>query len=210
MGGQVRSGGGPRRSDTITRGPWGGDAALAAFLSGCRLLAEEGILWGPVSRLLCRAYASDELPPLEFVTSARCVVLRGDRVLALVAAPQERDEVHIMPGGRREPGETLEQTMRRELLEETGWEVGAARLLGVVVFRHQTPRPSGYPFPYPQFAQVIYAADALAHRPEAMMPDEIDGEAVFVPVAQAHEMPIPSWQRAFLTLAAGPGDGEAE
>jgi ADP-ribose pyrophosphatase YjhB (NUDIX family) len=210
VGGQVRSSGGARRSDAIADGQGGSDAALAAFLTRCRLLVEEGIIWGPASRFLCRAYAADELPPLGLVTSVRCILLRANTVLALARAPADRDEAHIVPGGRREPGETPEQTMRRELLEETGWEVGAARLLGVVVFRHQAPRPSGYPFPYPQFVQVIYTANALAHRPEAMIPDEIDGEAVFIPVAQAHEMRISSWQRAFLRLAlAASAGGEA-
>ena len=208
MGGEIRPTGRRPRLNAIERGPARARAELAAFLSHCRLLVEEGIIWGSASHFLCRAYAADELPPPDLVTSVRCVVLRGDTVLVLMRVPEEQDGAHIMPGGRREPGETMEQTMRREVLEETGWEVGVARLLGVIVYRHQTPRPPGYPFPYPEFVQVIYTAEAVAHHPEAIIPDEIDGEAVFVPVARAREMRISAWQRAFLHLAvAGRGDG---
>jgi hypothetical protein len=74
---------------------------------------EEGIIWGPATRFLCRAYASDELPPLDLVTSVRCIVLRGRAVLALIRVPEDRDEAHIMPGGRRETGASVEQTLRR-------------------------------------------------------------------------------------------------
>ena len=207
MGGEVRPGGRPSRSDTLGSGPAGVGVDLAAFIARCRPLVEEGIIWGPASRFLCRAYAAGELPPLDVVTSVRCIVLRGDTVLALIRAPEDEDEAHVVPGGRREPGETPEQTVRRELLEETGWEVGPARLLGVIVYRHVLPRPPGFPFPYPEFVQVIYAAEAVAHHPGAMLPDEVDGEAVFVPIARAYEMRISRWQREFLKLAVGgPGD----
>jgi 8-oxo-dGTP pyrophosphatase MutT (NUDIX family) len=38
----------------------------------------------------------------------------------------------IIPGGRVEPGETVEETAVRELLEETGLEVRPLRVLGVL------------------------------------------------------------------------------
>ncbi|MEP6909055.1 MAG: NUDIX domain-containing protein [Actinomycetota bacterium] len=43
----------------------------------------------------------------------------------------DSDYTAIVPGGRIEPGETVEETMARELVEETGLEVRLLRHLGV-------------------------------------------------------------------------------
>jgi ADP-ribose pyrophosphatase YjhB (NUDIX family) len=177
---------------------------LAAFLSGRRPLAEEGIIW-PAARLICRAYACEELPPLDPVTSVRCIVRREGNVLVLSRTTGDGDECHIVPGGRREAGAAIEETLRREVLEETGWTVGEPRFLGVVVFRHVLPRPREYAFPYPEFAQLVFTAEALAHHPEAMAPDEIDGEATFMAIERAQEMRLSAWQREFLKLAVDGG-----
>jgi hypothetical protein len=56
-------------------------------------------------------YLSHELPPLPYVTSVRSLVRRGDMVLLV----RNRDGHHILPGGRREEGETVEATVRRRV-----------------------------------------------------------------------------------------------
>ena len=174
-------------------------AEAAAYFAGHEPVAEERVLWPSGTELAITCYLLDELPLLDLVTSVRCIVLRRDEVLVVhtEAGP------HILPGGRREPGETVEQTLRRELLEETGWTVTAPRLIGCLRLRHLTPRPVDYPYPYPEFHHLIYAAEAASHHPERMVADPSDGPATFAPVEAARGLLLESHQRALLDAALG-------
>jgi hypothetical protein len=135
---------------------------LADFLSAHTPQAQHDVRWGEREelRLQVTTYLCDRLPPRELVTSARAVVLRDGCVL-VVRDPGGR---HIIPGGRCEPDETLEQTVQREALEETGWAVVVLGLLGVLRFRHRSPKPAGYPYPYPEF----YRPSIVPLRPASM------------------------------------------
>jgi len=65
---------------------------------------------------------------LPVVVAAGVLVRRGDAVLL----QRRRDDgTWGLPGGGLHPGETLEQTARRELLEETGLTAGELRLVDV-------------------------------------------------------------------------------
>jgi len=95
-----------------------GSIALTNFLSRRRPLCEEVTVWGSGQfPLRVVSYFCTELPPLEFITSVRAIVIKDGQVLVL----RDTEETHIVPGGRCEPGETLAETLRREILEETGW-----------------------------------------------------------------------------------------
>src|SRR5689334_20606262 len=101
--------------------------------------AEEVVEWPPL-QFRVRTYLSKRLPPLDLISSVRAVVLSGDRILVV----QDPISVHILPGGRREAGETLLQTLQREVLEEIGWAIRDMRLLGLVHFHHLSPKPADY------------------------------------------------------------------
>jgi ADP-ribose pyrophosphatase YjhB (NUDIX family) len=61
------------------------------------------------------------------------VVIVEDRAILLVRRGHPPDEgTWSLPGGRCEPGETVEVTARREAREETGLEVVLERVLGTV------------------------------------------------------------------------------
>ncbi len=63
--------------------------------------------------------------PIEAVS----VIARdGERFLLVRRGRPPAFDLHAFPGGRVEPGETLEQAARRELREETGLEAGALSL----------------------------------------------------------------------------------
>jgi 8-oxo-dGTP pyrophosphatase MutT (NUDIX family) len=133
-------------------------------------------------RLRVTSYLTDAPPPADHVRSVRCVVVRGDAVLALRAG----DRAHIVPGGRREPGETLMETLERELLEETGWTIGTPRMIGITRLRWLDGRPVFLPADspyYPDFLWLIYTAAPRDHRPEAILPELEEGVPTFLPVA---------------------------
>ena len=65
---------------------------------------------------------------LPVVVAAGVLVRRGDAVLL---QRRRDDDTWGLPGGGLHPGETLEQTARRELLEETGLTAGVLTLVDV-------------------------------------------------------------------------------
>ena len=66
-----------------------------------------------------------------YPVSVKGVVLRDDRV---VLVKNSRDEWEL-PGGKLEPGETLERGVAREIAEELGLEVTVGPVVDVWVYR---------------------------------------------------------------------------
>jgi ADP-ribose pyrophosphatase YjhB (NUDIX family) len=170
----------------------------AEFLSAHVAQAEEDYRWGEL-RLHVTSYLGRDLPPLELITSARAVVLAADGVLVV----RDPTGIHILPGGRRQAGETLEQTARREVLEETGWVIDPPKLLGVKHFRHLSPKPAGYHYLYPDFFQVVYGARAQRFDPGRRETDGYELGAEFQPTAEVQRLPLYPSERVFLTAALG-------
>lgn len=132
--------------------------------------AEEDFVWGELA-IHAAYYVTPEPPPEELVSSVRAVVLCGEGVLVC----RNPDAVHALPGGRREPGETFEETLRREVMEETGYAIERPRPLGIGHLR-----PQGRP----DFLWAVYVAESDG-RQVAVPDDEYEEEARFVPTAEA-------------------------
>jgi 8-oxo-dGTP pyrophosphatase MutT (NUDIX family) len=172
------------------------DTALSVFLAGLTPTATETDQWGELAFQVA-GYLTTSAPPLEYVTSVRAVVTHGENALVITSPDRE----HILPGGRREMGESLTETLRREALEETGWSLSSLRLLGFKQFRHLTPKPDGYAYPYPDFLQAIYAATAEAYYPEQRIMDDYELGARFLPLAEVRTLLLSPVQRMFLDAA---------
>lgn len=136
-------------------------------------------------------------PPDDFITSVRAVILNDERVLVV----RDPESVHILPGGRRERGESLKQTLRREVVEETGWEIHDIRRLGIKHFHHLTPKPVGYLYPYPDFFQVIYRARPKCYRASARQKNGYELDATLVLCSVVQHLPLLASERLFLQAA---------
>lgn len=148
---------------------------LTTYVTAHIAESEEVVSWPP-SQLRLRSYITTLLPPDDLIVSVRAVI----RIQEAALLVRNSDEQHILPGGRREANETFEDTVKREVLEESGWSVIIKQLLGVRHFRHLTPRPPKYVYPYPDFFQLVYLAQPLHYRANYRQEGEYEENAQFV------------------------------
>lgn len=173
------------------------DHNLAAFLGDRAPVVTEPVASGDRFRFRVAAYLGADDPPLPLVTSVRAVVLRHGRVLV----QRDRTSRHILPGGRRDPGEPPDATVGREVREETGWELGEIALVGFMHYHHVDPRPAGHPYPYPDFVQMVYAGRAISFSAAAKLDDGFEVETTFRPLADARCLHLPRRELAYLAAA---------
>lgn len=65
------------------------------------------------------------------------MVFRAGKLLITQRRPQDHlGGLWEFPGGKREPGETFEQCLRRELQEELGIDVGVGKLVETITHRY--------------------------------------------------------------------------
>jgi ADP-ribose pyrophosphatase YjhB (NUDIX family) len=169
---------------------------LAAFLAQHTPARERRVNWGDLP-LRARAYLTADRPPLTYVSSARAVVMGEGSVLVI----HNGDERHVLPGGRCEEGESAEETLRREILEETGYEIQEPRLLGFLHFRHLGAMPEGYAYSYPDFLQLVYVARVGRFLPDRAVHDPYVTGSEMVQVEDLDALPIPEEERVFLATA---------
>ena len=73
--------------------------------------------------------------------AARALILKGEKVLMLRKEDQDGSRF-ALPGGGQETGESLQETLQRECLEEIGCEVAIRELLHVAdYFRERSTEP---------------------------------------------------------------------
>lgn len=114
---------------------------------------------------------STNLPPLEQIQSVNMVPFQHDRALI----PVMDNGGILLPGGTRERGETLGETLAREMDEELGAVVRSSRLLGYWPCHSGDPEPWRPHLSHPDFLRVVYYGEVERVR-RPTNPD--DGEPI--------------------------------
>ncbi|HTX48063.1 MAG TPA: NUDIX domain-containing protein [Caulobacteraceae bacterium] len=156
--------------------------ALDGWPGAQEAVFEDEHRWGEI-RLRRRVYLTARAPPSDLASSVRAVVFRRQSVAVI---RDGQGSGHVMPGGRIEPGESWDTALRREVLEECGWRMDAARQFAVLHFHHLTPKPEGYRYFYPDFLQPVFVAEAVSfHRAALKRAGEIETGSRMVPIRRA-------------------------
>jgi len=120
---------------------------------------------------------------------AGALVVRDGRVLLIRRAIEPWKDAWDIPGGFCDGPEHPEQTVRRELLEETGLEVRVTRLIGMWMDRYGEP-PPGAP---PEITLNIYfEAEPTDDREPTLDPAEALGHAWFGPDELPTDLSFPA------------------
>jgi len=169
------------------------DEALEAFLSRHPFFGGWHEEWDGVP-LEFRACLSDELPPRAFVGSVRAIVLRDNKVLLV------HSSVPILSvGGRCKPEETIEQTLLREVAEETGWIVSPMDVIGFIHCHHLDAQRPDWGRPAPDFIDPLFAVAAETFDEKLM--DSTESRCEFVSIDEVESLGVEEINRTFLCEA---------
>lgn len=186
-------------------------AALDNFIADRTSIYRGETRWGDAIHLRVQVFACAERPPAELVTSVRGVVFKGGKVVVV----DDTIESHVMPGGRMEAGESVAQTLERELLEECGWTMPSPQLFGMIHFHHLGAKPEAYRYPYPDFLHLLFTGEAGVYRrsavkrgdeietgsrltsiPRAMKALSAEQQAILAAAMEARAVALSAWEKA--------------
>jgi 8-oxo-dGTP pyrophosphatase MutT (NUDIX family) len=133
---------------------------MIRLLDASRPVAQASAAWtNGALPLLVSAHLGPVSLPNELVTSVRCIVRVEDQ---LVLCETSDPSWHAWPGGRRQSGESYEDTAFREVHEETGWLLDrlSIKVIGWLHIELLASPPEDYPYPHPDLCQLVVVANA--------------------------------------------------
>jgi ADP-ribose pyrophosphatase YjhB (NUDIX family) len=139
------------------------------------------VVW-PRARLRARTFIGELDFPPQLHSSARAVVFKGSKV---VVVREIHGENHVEPGGGIEPGETVEQAVRREVAEECGWTVGALTPLGFHYLEPLTPEPPMANRRWGPMVHAIFVTEAVSYSRAARDMTQIEVGSRLTPIRRA-------------------------
>jgi 8-oxo-dGTP pyrophosphatase MutT (NUDIX family) len=140
----------------------------------------------PAGRVRISTYLGQVDLPTEIPQRVRCLVTEGPTVLVTWDIHGSAD---CLPGGGAEPGESVCDTARREVWEETAWHIDpdTIRVLGWMHIESFAPPHPDHPFPHPDgFMVVVHARPSHADEDHESWMD-IDGfieRSAFLPITE--------------------------
>jgi 8-oxo-dGTP diphosphatase len=144
------------------------------------------------------AYLTTMDPPPELVVSVRAIARRGDGLFVF----ESEGGTHLLPGGRREPGESPDAALVREIREETGCTIaGTPKRLGLLHLHNLSPQRDDprYKYPYPDTLQWVFVVDVTGEAAPSDDPFVDDGR--FVSGDEARRLVSSVVERLFLDAA---------
>ena len=145
----------------------------------------------PKGRAMIRRYGEPVRPGKRYVLRPGVYAIlprAGDLLLTHQASPVPE---YQLPGGGIDPGETALRALHREVYEETGWRIAAARRLGA--FRRFTYMPE-----YEIWAEKVCHVYAARPVREISAPTEPGHSALWAPASTAAAIVGNDGDRAFI------------
>ena len=139
-------------------------------------------------------YLSHEVPLRALVGSVRAIVLRDKEVLLV------HSSVPLLSvGGRCRSEETIEQTLLREVAEETGWRVTPIGVIGFIHARHLDEQRPNWGRPAPDFIDPFFAV--VAKEFDASLIETDAPRCEFIPITDVESLGVEEINRRFLSAA---------
>ncbi len=118
--------------------------------------------------------------------ASKAIILRDGKVLLNRCRTEAGETYYDLPGGGQEPYETMEETVVRELTEETGYRVRVIRFLGLIEQIHDDPALRAAWPDYTHRINHIFLAELTRDEPEKPAQKDFEYEkSVWVPLAEA-------------------------
>lgn len=138
--------------------------------------------------------------------TARALILREGQILLLRKDGDEYGQRFALPGGAQDPGETLQQALNRECLEEIGTEVEVVELVHVAEwFKPRATEPTTTK----HLVEFLFHCEVPAdYRPRnGHRPDKHQVEVVWIPLAEIETIPLqPAAMATYLTRMPDGGE----
>ncbi|AZN40958.1 NUDIX domain-containing protein [Paenibacillus albus] len=117
---------------------------------------------------------------MKISVGVQAVIFQGNSVLTIKKIDDDGEVCHILPGGKQEFGETMEQALRREVFEEVGIQVEVHELLFLREFisaNHINAEENGeLHIVSPIFLCRMHPDDVIPQTPPNPDPDQIGVE----------------------------------